>query len=178
MAKGKFGFSLWLYPFIAMWTVLVGPSLASVLILGFVLGAEKDEWAVKQCIHVVMFNIYWNVYKTIMGFLSGIPLLGMVLSVIDVIVFIVMLVLILILGLGRLKNGYDIGLPGRGIVNRAYGLMQSVPMYQQVQQQPQYQQPQQHYPQPQPPVYPQPPMMAPPPAQSELRQPPPPPSMD
>lgn len=136
MPKGKFGFSVWLYPFIALWTVLVGPALASVLILGFVALVEKDEWAIQQCIHVVMFSIYWSVYQVIMGFFTGIPLLGTIISIIDGIVFVIMMILVLFLGLGRLKNGRDIGLPGKGIVMRAYGLMQSIPAYQAYQQQP------------------------------------------
>jgi hypothetical protein len=170
MQKGRFGFSLWFYPFIALWTVLMGPALASFLILGFVMAVEKDEWTIKQCLHVVMFTIYWNVFDTIMSFLSGIPLLGIAISVINFIVFLLTLIMILVMGLGRLKRGQDISLPGMGIVNRAYGLIQTFvpqeyqsqtyeqPRHQQPDYQPEqeyeYEQPQQQAPAP-PPVVPQ-----------------------
>jgi hypothetical protein len=145
MQKGKFGFSLWLYPFIALWTVLLWEPFASIAIMLFVMAVEKNDWAIKQCIHVVMFNIYWSIYLYVIGFLTAIPLIGTVFSVIDFVVWVIMMVLITVLGIMRLRNGQDIGLPGKGIVNRAFGLMQN---FQQNYGQPQYGQPAPYQPYP------------------------------
>jgi hypothetical protein len=147
MQKGKFGFSLWLYPFIALWTVLLWTPFASIVIMLFVMAVEKNDWAIKQCIHVVMFNIYWSIYLYVIDFLVAIPLVGTVFSIIDFVVWVIMMILITILGILRLRNGQEIGLPGKGIVNRAFGLMQN---FQQGYGQPQYGQPAQQY-QPYPP---------------------------
>ncbi len=89
--------------------------------MGFVIAVEKDEWTIKQCAHVVMFNIYWSVYDYIMGMFTGglnaIPFVGGViaapLNIIDTIVWVVLVVLVMIQGLGKLKNGQDISLPGK-----------------------------------------------------------------
>ncbi len=129
MQKGKFGFSLWLYPFISLWLMLFNQTLANVLILGFVIAVEKDEWAVKQCAHVLMFSIYWAMYNFIMDMITGwfesVPLIGGVaaapLNILDTVVWIVLVILCFALGLSRLKHGEDIGLPGKNVINRAYG---------------------------------------------------------
>jgi hypothetical protein len=135
MQKGKFGFALWLYPFIALWTVLLWEPFASIAIMLFVIGVEKDEWAIKQCIHVVMFNIYWSIYLYIMDLLTSLDLIGIVFSIIALVIWIIMMILTLLLGILRLRFGHDILLPGKGIVNRAFGLVQS---FQQNYGQPQY----------------------------------------
>lgn len=188
MEKGKFGFALWLYPFIALWTVMVGPTLGSLLILGFVIAVERNEWVIKQCAHVVMFNIYWELLNYIMDALSSIPILGLVFGIIYYVVWVVIVILAFVLGLGRLKRGHDISLPGSRIINRAYDMAKEYTHKHQeryqLQQQSAPQQLQQAPPSPQwqqpPPLQPQhgisPP--SPPPPPQHNTNPPPPPGMN
>lgn len=124
MQKGKLGFSVWLYPFLALWSVLMGNLVSTLLIVGFAIAVEKDEWCTKQCLHAVMFQIYWGVLDVVMSYFTALPLAGYVFAVIDFIIWLILLILVFIVGLGRLKRGEDIGLPGKGIVNRAYGMIQ------------------------------------------------------
>lgn len=137
MQKGKFGFYLWLYPFISLWTILTGSPLGCLLIAGFVIAVEQDEWTIKQCLQALMFSFYWSIYDVAMGYAKQIPVAGFIFSIIDFIVWLVLIILVMVIGLSRLKKGREIGLPGKGTVNRAYGYIQ-----QYIQQpQPQYQQP-------------------------------------
>lgn len=154
MQKGKFGFSLWFYPFIALWTILTGSPLGCLLIAGFVIAVEQDEWAIKQCLQALMFSFYWSIYNVAMDYAKQIPVAGFIFSIIDFIVWLVLIILVMVIGLSRLKKGREMGLPGKGIVNRAYGYIQQ---YVRQPQQP-YQAPAQ--PQYQPPV--QQPFTAPP----------------
>lgn len=116
--------SSWFYPFLALWSLLLGSFVTTLLIVGFAIVVERDEWCTKQCLYVVMFQIYWGLLNTIMSFLKSIPLAGFVFSIIDFIIWLVLLILVFAIGLGRLKNGKDSGLPGKGIVDRAYGMVQ------------------------------------------------------
>lgn len=201
MEKGKFGFSLWLYPFISLWTVLLGFELATIGILLFVIAAEKNEWVIKQCAHAVMFMVYWYligfIFDFVSGMFTGIPfvggLIGTVFDIIYGIFWIVIVILVLVLGLGRLKKGGDIGLFGKGIVDRAFGVVSGYaaqhgyhtqpqqPYGQQQWQQPPQQQGYAPAPPPPPPqaAQPAPPPPPPPPAQptqdSDQPLPPPPP---
>lgn len=145
MQKGKFGFYLWLYPFISLWTILTGSPLGCLLIAGFVIAVEQDEWTIKQCLQALMFSFYWSIYDVAMGYAKQIPVAGFIFSIIDFIVWLVLIILVMVIGLSRLKKGREMGLPGKGIVNRAYGYIQQYiqqpqPQYQ-APSQPQYQQP-------------------------------------
>lgn len=123
MQKGKFGFSLWLYPYISLWALFLNMNLVPFLIAGFVIAVEKDEWASKQCLHTIMICVYFGMYRFVMGLFTGIPMLGLVFSVIDMIVNLVFFILVFILGFMKLKNGKSINMFGMGIVNRAFGQM-------------------------------------------------------
>lgn len=123
MQKGKFGFSVWLYPFISLWLILTGSILGSLVIVGFAAIVEKDEWTTKQCLQVLMLSIYWSFYQTISNLFIRIPLIGSVFSIIDSIIYIVFIVVIIVLGLLKLRKGMDMNLPGKGIINSAYGLV-------------------------------------------------------
>ena len=127
MQKGKFGFALWLYPYIALWSLFVWETSAMLVCLAlalFVIAMEKDEWCIKQCLKTVMFAVYWGVYNIIINALSDIPVAGYVFMIIDFIVTVAVFIVVWILGLSRLTKGMDISIPGKGIVNRAYGMIQ------------------------------------------------------
>lgn len=148
MQKGKFGFSLWIYPYIALWSLFVWETSAMMVCLAlalFVIAMERDEWCIKQCLKTVMFAVYWGVYNIIMNALTGIPLAGYIFMFIDLIITVVVFIIVWICGLSKLTKGEDISIPGKGVVNRAYGFVQ-----QYVQQSPPTQQTYQAPPQQQP----------------------------
>lgn len=151
MQKGKFGFQLWLYPYISLWALFLEMNIIPFIIAGFVIAVEKDEWASKQCLHTVMICIYYSVYQMIMNGFIAVPLLGAVFVVIDGIVALVFFILVFILGFMKLRKGESISMFGMGLINQAYGFIQQAApaaQYQQQYQQPQYQQqPQQQQPQ-------------------------------
>ena len=90
----------------------------------FVIAMEKDEWCIKQCLKTVMFAVYWGVYNIIINALSGIPVAGYVFMIIDFIITVVVFIIVWVFGLSRLTKGMDISIPGKGVVNRAYGFVQ------------------------------------------------------
>ncbi len=169
MQKGKLGIFLWVYPMLGLWSILVGNLTITALITGFAIAVEKNEWCTKQVLHVLIFQIYWSLIDAIMIPLTTIPFIGTVFSAIDFIIWLVLLILVIFLGMGKIGKGQDMGLPGKGFVEKAFGIVQQYanpqqhyqqyqqPNYQQqYQQQPQqpYQQPQQPYQQPQQPQQP------------------------
>ncbi len=151
MQKGKFGFALWLYPYIALWSLFVWETSAMLVCLAlalFVIAMEKDEWCIKQCLKTVMFAVYWGVYNIIINALSGIPVAGYVFMILDFIITVVVFIIVWVFGLSRLTKGMDISIPGKGVVNRAYGFVQqyvqtgsATPPYQAPPAQAGYQQP-------------------------------------
>ena len=126
MQKGRMGFALWLYPLIALWCIVFGAFTPLLLITGFAIIVEKNEWCSKQCLHTVMFYIIWELIDVILGYLEMIPIAGVVFSVIDAIIWIVFVILVFVLGMARVTKGMDIGLPGKGTIDRAYGFIQNM----------------------------------------------------
>ncbi len=144
MQKGKLGFSLWFYPIVALWCIILEQFIPIVMIAGFAFFVERETWVIKQCMTVLMFSIYYTLYNFIMGFFIAIPLLGFVFSIVDLVIWIIVAIFV-ILSFGKVKNGQDASLPGKGLAQQAFGMVGQQPQY----QQPQYQQPQQQYQQPQ-----------------------------
>lgn len=130
MNKGKFGFAVWLYPYLALWAFFLDMDLIPFLIAGLVLVVEKDEWATKQCLHTIMIGIYYNLYQWIMAFLISIPFTGFAFIVFDLVVDVVFFVMVFILGFIRLKKGKSIQMFGMGTINRAYGYIKPKETYQ------------------------------------------------
>ena len=121
MRKGKFGFAVWLYPYIALWTLFLGMDIMPFLITGLVLVTEKDEWATKQCLHTVIIGIFYKLYQWIMAFLVTLPLAGYGFIIVDFVIDLVFFILLFIIGFFRLKRGKSILMFGMGIINQAYG---------------------------------------------------------
>ena len=182
MQKGKFGFRTWLYPFLALWGVLTGPTWLPFAVLGFVLLLDNDLWTARQCVRVVMFNFYWMLYlmlkNMVLGFpLAAVPMAGAVytgfINFIHFVVTVVLIVFVFVKGTGRLKRGEELTIPGGKISDMVFDRVQApppAPQYQQAQYAPQYQP---AAPPPyQPPQQPAPPQQ---PTVGEGFQPPPPP---
>lgn len=53
MRKGKLGVVVCLYPILGFVCVILNQPLLCALIFGFVLVAERDEWAGRQCLQAV-----------------------------------------------------------------------------------------------------------------------------
>lgn len=85
MRKGKLGVVLCLYPVIAFAAVILDSPLLCALLVLFTLAAERDEWAVRQCLQALTLSA---AVRLIVGILSGltsflsIPILGSFLSVV------------------------------------------------------------------------------------------------
>ena len=153
MQKGKFGFLLWLYPYIALWSLFVWDTGAMLICLAlalFAIAVEQNEWCTKQCLKTVMLSVYWGLYNAVMGALSSIPVAGYAFSVIDTVITIVMLVVIFLIGMRKLPKGEDISIPGKKLVEKAFGYIQQyAPAQAQQAYSPQPAAPQPAYPQPQ-----------------------------
>ncbi len=175
MQKGKVGIYLWVYPFIALWSVLVGNLTLTAVIAGFAIAVEKDTWCSRQTLHAFIFHVYWSIIDMVLIALMSIPFLGSVFAFIDVVIWIILLIIIIFMGFNKVKVGLDMTLPGKDFAEKAFGIVnQFTPpqpqynnQYQQQYQQPnnqqQYQQPnnqqqyqQQQYQQPQQQTYQQP----------------------
>ena len=155
MQKGKFGFSLWLYPYIALWSLFVWETGAMLICLAltlFAIAIEKDEWCTKQCLKIVMFSVYWGMYNVVMASAQQIPLAGYAFMVIDFIISVIVFIIVFIFGMMRIMKGADINIPGKGTVNRAYGFVQQYVQAPPTQQSYQAPPQQQSYQQPVPPT--------------------------
>lgn len=128
MKKGNYGFLVWIYPFISLWALVFGMPLVCFMIAGFVIFAEREEWVIKQCLNVLVFWMFWQVYLTVyiqcfsfadnelLSFFAG-PV-GAVIGFINSVVW---FAIIVIMGLLKVKNGQDMTLFGRKLVNELYG---------------------------------------------------------
>ena len=173
MRKGKLGVVVCLYPILGFVCVILNQPLLCALILGFVLVAERDEWAGRQTlqalglsaitavvVHVLHYigSLFPSYYSGFFAFLSG------AFSVLSMLVYLAA-ILISIMAIVRLSRDREADLPGlSGLAYRAYGKQKPRPMPGQYPPpygvQPPYahpyQQPGQPYP-PQPGPYQQPP---------------------
>ena len=165
MRKGKLGVVVCLYPILGFVCVILNQPLLCALIFGFVLVAERDEWAGRQCLQAVelsaiavysvnLFPVYIDFFhflSTAFGTLSALVYLAAIITSMVAMV--------------RLSRDREADLPGlSGLAYRAYGKQKPRPMPGQYPPpygvQPPYahpyQQPGQPYP-PQPGPYQQPP---------------------
>lgn len=140
MQKGKYGFCVWIYPFLALWAVSTRLFWIPFLIAGFVILVEKDEWAIKQCLHTLVLSLIYSTYTMIITPLTQIPVdidvgsmlssgkapiqWGNIFSTIDIIISIAFFALLIFMGMMKLVKGENISFFGMNIVNRAYGFIQ------------------------------------------------------
>lgn len=66
MRKGKFGIAFAFYAVVAFILAFRGQTLELVLLTGFVVAVEKDEWASKMCIQAVgLLGIQWIISEVL-----------------------------------------------------------------------------------------------------------------
>ncbi len=146
MQKGKFGFSLWLYPYIALWALCLWSGYGMVICVAlslFVAVTENNEWCTKQCLKAVLIAIYWGVYNLISNAFYYVPIIKYANGLIDTVITACFCVLVLVIGLKKLMNGEELSFPGMSVIDKAFGHVQQfvAPQSQGYQQGAPYQQP-------------------------------------
>lgn len=144
MRKGNYGICFCFYAVLAFVLAFLGQTLICALLLGFVIVAEKDEWAVRQVMQAFFLALCSSVVSGVLGifgFLQNIPFVGgavgTVFSFISGIVSLLILIFAII-ALVRVVKEQDAALPGLShLAERAFGMIQRrVPQYPQAPQYP------------------------------------------
>ena len=134
MKKGRFGIVLSFYVILAFICVILKLPILCALLLGFVVLAEKDEWAGRQVLQALLLSIVvtffndvvtWGVSFISLPFLSGVP--AMAASVISILVYVAAIVLS-ILAILRVMKDEEADLPlFADLAYRAYGVRKPKP---------------------------------------------------
>ena len=130
MNKGKYGVCLWFYAALAFVLAFLGQTLLCMVLLGFVLVAEKDEWTSRQAMQATFLSLVVSLLRSVLGLfdvLQIIPvfgaLIGRVFGYIGDLVSIVVLVFV-ILALVRVVRGRDADLPLLStLTDRVFGVV-------------------------------------------------------
>lgn len=142
MEKGKFGFRLYLYPLLMLLCVLFSSVWAGLIILGFVLVAEKNEQATRQTLHALLYFFVWQFYllatsqlMTLYEFVmrrltswfswsllyNGVSNIRGFFYGVGSLIYLAFVVVILFMGVLPLLKGKDMKLPGKNFVDKLYG---------------------------------------------------------
>lgn len=70
MNKGKLGINLHFYAVLAFIFAIFGWSTALILLTGFVIVAEKDEWTSRQSLQALLLCVFTDVVKTVEGYIG------------------------------------------------------------------------------------------------------------
>lgn len=131
MQKGKYGIQLSFYAVLGLILAFLGQTLLCGLLLGFVILAEKDQWAARQTMQAFFVSLFMALVREVLSILNifqDIPFVGAAFTTIFNIIegVISLLVLIfLIIGLVRVVKGQDAGIPLMSkLANRAYGIVE------------------------------------------------------
>lgn len=139
MKKGKLGISLTTYAVIAFVLAIFGQMLIAAILLGFVLYAERDEWAGRQCMQAFFLTFASGVIGIITVAIFFFTALGSGISysyyyggaaiVIAMIIPVALWILVLVFeirGLVRVVKGQEADVPLlSGWAYRAYGYVRS-----------------------------------------------------
>ncbi len=131
MTKGKYGIYLSFYAVLGLVLAFLGQTLLSALLFGFVLVAEKDQWAVRQTMQAFFVSLFVSIVNEVLSIINifaDIPILGAVISgifgFIQGIISLIVLVFIII-ALTRVVKGKDAGIPLLSkLANKAYGIVE------------------------------------------------------
>ena len=131
MQKGKFGICLPFYAILGLVLAFLGQTLLCALLMGFVIVAEKDQWASRQTMQAFFVALFMSLVHEVLNILNvfrDIPLVGgvftTVFNVIEGIISLLVLIFIII-GLTRVVKGRDAGIPLLSkLANRAYGIVE------------------------------------------------------
>jgi|GEM_PF-1228625 len=117
MKKGKFGIGLPAFAVLAFLLAVFNQTLAGLVLLGFVILEEKDEWLTKQCMQALILGLMEPFVRAVLtGFniFSSVPVLkvipGTVNGFIEKIVTIICLIWAFI-ALSKVKKGEDACVP-------------------------------------------------------------------
>lgn len=154
MRKGKFGICLWFYAALAFVLAFLQQNLLCVLLLGFVILAERDEWASRQVMQATFLCLLGSLISGVLGIfnvLKSIPFAGTLFSgVFSFISGIVSLLILIfcIIALTRVVKEKDANIPLLNtLTDRIFGVVKqkvyTVPPQQPYGAQPPYSAPQQ-----------------------------------
>ena len=130
MRKGKFNIVLSFYAVVAFVLAILGQVLLCGLLLGFVIAAERDEWAVRQCMQAFFLSIVSGiagVIQSVMSVFNIVPVLNWLTSgITSFVVGVIYLVVLIfaIIGLVHVCKGQDARIPWlTTLAGKAYGVM-------------------------------------------------------
>jgi len=138
MQKGKYGFYLWVYAVLGYVLAFLDQLVPCLLLLGFVIAAEKNEWAIKQAMQALFLCLFSELItlgpSAIRTAFAETYLLGDAISamcyIFNVLLFFIVLAAAVI-GIVNAVKGNDNGIPLLAkLANRAFGLVEKKVFYQ------------------------------------------------
>ncbi len=138
MQKGKFGICLWFYAVVGFIFAIMNQTSLCLLLLGFVIAAEQNQWATKQVMQALFLcltrALVTLIPAAIHSVTSAFPVFGGLLSalfyVFNVLVFFGVLVFAII-GIVNAVRGSESGVPlFSKLANRAFGAVEKKTFYQ------------------------------------------------
>ncbi len=138
MQKGKFGICLWFYAVLGFIFAIINQTLPCLLLLGFVIAAEQNEWATKQVMQALFLCLTRSLVTLIPAAIHSVAgtylvfggLLSALFYVFSVLVFFAVLVFSII-GIINAVRGSDVGVPLLSkLANRAFGVAEKKMFYQ------------------------------------------------
>lgn len=138
MQKGKFGICLWFYAVVGFVFAVLNQALPCLLLLGFVIAAEQNEWASKQIMQALFLCLARQIITFIPSAINSVAgtylvfggLLSALFYVFNVLVFFAVLAFSII-GVINAIRGSDAGVPlFSKLANRAFGMVEKKVFYQ------------------------------------------------
>lgn len=145
MEKGKYGIYLWFYAVMAFVFTAIGETTLGILLLGFVLVVEKNEWLTKQVLQAFCLTLFKILTRQILSRLSISNFiyspdkylyntrsilytltngLNYLISWINSLIGLFVLILCIV-GIIKVVKGQDAGIPLIAkLVNRAFGIVE------------------------------------------------------
>lgn len=117
MRKGVFGLTYAFYAALAFILALLGQTTLCVLLLGFVIVMEKDEWVIRQVIQAAILSVVTPVISLGLGMLNifqGVPFLGNAVSFFFSLisgVFVLIILIFVIIALVRVVKEQEADVP-------------------------------------------------------------------
>ena len=137
MQKGKFGICLWFYAVLGFVFAIINQTIPCLLLLGFVIAAEQNEWAARQAMQALFLCLTRALVTLIPAAIHSVagayPVFGGLLSalfyVFSVLVFFAVLVFSII-GIVNAVRGSNAGVPLLSkLAARAFGTVEKKVFY-------------------------------------------------
>lgn len=133
MKKDNFGICINFYAVLGFVLALLGHTTLALLLLGFVIVVQKDQWLTMQVMQAFFLSIISGIISAFLDILTPlykIPILGLAISgTIGVITSIISLIVLVmaIIGIIKTAKGADANLPlVKGFANKAFGIVKNV----------------------------------------------------